>query len=236
MGLGIKSLLKQTPLIGPHLVGLRRRIERLSFSNSSDYWEQRYARGGNSGAGSYNRLAEFKADFLNRFVSEHRIGTVLEFGCGDGAQLKLAQYPEYTGVDVSETAVRMCRELFSGDGSKRFLKLEEVRKGTSAELVLSLDVIYHLVEDFIYESYMRSLFESARRFVIIYSSNKDNEWPSQHVRHRRFTKWIEENEPAWRLISITENPYPFDPANLEHTSFADFYVFAAGDDDGRMQG
>lgn len=31
------------------------------FSGSASYWENRYVRGGNSGAGSYNRLSEFKA-------------------------------------------------------------------------------------------------------------------------------------------------------------------------------
>ena len=31
---------------------------------------QRYKKGGNSGAGSYNHLAEFKAEVLNQFVKE----------------------------------------------------------------------------------------------------------------------------------------------------------------------
>ncbi|WP_125185483.1 hypothetical protein [Botryobacter ruber] len=35
---------------------------------SSDYWEKRYSSGGTSGSGSYNRLAEFKADVLKSFI------------------------------------------------------------------------------------------------------------------------------------------------------------------------
>ena len=49
-----------------------------------------YASGGSSGPGSYGRLAAGKADFLNRFVEDHQIKTVLEIGCGDGNQLSLA--------------------------------------------------------------------------------------------------------------------------------------------------
>ena len=36
----------------------------------------------------------------------------------------------------------------------------------------SLDVIYHLVEDEILKSYMTTLFGTARKLVIIYSSNE----------------------------------------------------------------
>src|SRR5690606_4241845 len=76
---------------------------------SADYWEQRYARGGNSGAGSYGKLAEFKAEVLNAFVRERQIRSVIDFGCGDGAQLALAEYPSYVGLDVSPTALHICR-------------------------------------------------------------------------------------------------------------------------------
>ena len=38
------------------------------WENSSKYWERRYEQGDNSGSGSYNHLARFKADILNKFV------------------------------------------------------------------------------------------------------------------------------------------------------------------------
>src|ERR1700722_8820213 len=113
-----KSFIKNTPVIGPSLDHLRGKV----FRNSAEYWEQRYKGGGNSGAGSYNRLAEFKAGFLNGFVDEHQITSVIEYGCGDGAQLKLARYPSYTGIDVSATAVKRCRLLFAEDKTKQFLQ------------------------------------------------------------------------------------------------------------------
>ena len=86
----IKTWIKKLPIIGPLLVHLRRD----HFISSSEYWDQRYRTGGNSGAGSYNRLAQFKASFLNTFVNTYQIASVIEYGCGDGAQLKLARYPE----------------------------------------------------------------------------------------------------------------------------------------------
>jgi Methyltransferase domain len=217
----VKAFVKSVPVIGPSLAHLRGD----SF-NSADFWDQRYWAGGNSGAGSYNRLAEFKADFLNGFVEQNHVTSVIEYGSGDGAQLKLARYPSYTGIDVSAKAVEMCRTIFANDTSKRFLQSDALATGTTADLSLSLDVIYHLVEDAVFDAYIRQLFESAERFVIVYSSNMDQDWPAKHVRHRQFTRWVEQNKPEWRLQSAVKNTYPHDPTDPELTSFADFYVFA----------
>jgi hypothetical protein len=217
----LKNIIKGVPGFGPFLVRLREKQW-----NSSDYWELRYRRGGNSGAGSYNRLAEFKAAFLNSFVAQQQITSVIEFGSGDGFQLKLARYPQYIGVDVSVKAIELCRSAFLGDTSKHFLHSDAFAAGTCADLALSLDVIYHLVEDDIYEAYMRRLFRCAERFVIVYSSNVNQNAPSRHIRHREFTKWVEQNEPYWYLHSCVMNAYPYDAADPDHTSFADFYVFA----------
>lgn len=224
----IKGMIKGVPIAGPFLTQLRAQFRQKTFRGSSEYWDRRYRDGGNSGAGSYNRLAEFKADFLNRFVVEHQIATVIEFGSGDGSQLKLAHYANYIGVDVSAKAVEIARSLFAGDTSKRFMRPDELEAGTSADLSLSLDVVYHLVEDSVFDGYMRQLFKCARRYVIVYSSNTNQDWPFKHVRHRHFTQWVEQNEPGWCQQSIVKNAYPYDPADPANTSFADFHVFALG--------
>lgn len=41
--------------------------------NSKKYWNDRYLTVGNSGAGSYNKLAQFKADIINNFVEKNQI-------------------------------------------------------------------------------------------------------------------------------------------------------------------
>jgi Methyltransferase domain len=217
----VKSFLKNVPGLGPGLVQLR----KAQFTNSVDYWDKRYRKGGDSGAGSYNRLAEFKARFLNAFVEKNHVSSVIEHGCGDGAQLKLARYPSYTGIDISPKAVEICRSLFTDDPTKRFFQANLLPAGTRADVALSLDVIYHLVEDQVFEAYMDKLFASAGRYIIVYSSNMVKEWHHKHVRHRRFTDWIAKHHPEWSLESTTPNEFPYDPARQGDTSFADFYVF-----------
>jgi SAM-dependent methyltransferase len=196
-----------------------------SFQSSATYWENRYASGGDSGPGSRHHLAQFKADFLNDFVRQNRIETIIEYGCGDGCQLNLADYPQYLGLDISKTAIRICRNLFEGDQSKHFKHMENYA-GEVADLVLSLDVIYHLVEDEVYNAYMDKLFASARQFVIIYSSNfeqNDLEIIS-HIRHRKFTEWIADRCQGWRLYVHVPNLYK-DNGNFHESSSADFFVY-----------
>lgn len=190
--------------------------------DSAQYWSERYRTGGHSGAGSYGRLAGFKAEIINTFVREHDIALVMEFGCGDGAQLSLADYPAYVGFDVADESVELCRSKFAEDSSKQFRPVAEWG-GERADLVLSLDVIYHLIEDDVFHDYMCRLFRASGRYVIIYSSNHE-ELHARHVKHRRFTDWVEVYQSDFRLVRHVPNRWPLiDDGQTQ--SFADFYIF-----------
>ncbi|CAN5242818.1 hypothetical protein BH24GEM2_BH24GEM2_08080 [soil metagenome] len=224
----IEKIVTGIPILGAlakRAVGWFRKV---AFSETR-YWESRYTAGGNSGAGSHGELAAFKAEVVNTFVQQHRIRSVVEFGCGDGAQLLLADYPAYTGLDVSRAAVMRSIERFHDDPTKSFFLYDPDcfvdRCGTyRAELALSLDVLYHLVDDKVFHAYMRHLFSSAERFVVIYSSDTDESSLAVHVRHRRFSAWINDHLPHWRLQKKIANPFPF-TGNLRTGSFADFCIY-----------
>jgi hypothetical protein len=152
---------------------------------------------------------------------------VIEFGCGDGAQLELSNYPAYIGVDVSVNIVSMCKKKFSNDVTKQFIHTSEIEgEHQRAEIALSLDVIYHLIEDDVYFKYMETLTASATRFVGIYSSNYDAPGQEKHVRHRRFESWMEQHAPAWKKILYVPNIYPYDPTSPNDTSWADFHFYS----------
>ncbi|MFH1081346.1 MAG: methyltransferase domain-containing protein [Pseudomonadota bacterium] len=196
-----------------------------SFSGSEDYWRQRYRSGETSGEGSYNKFAEFKAEVLNIFVREKQIRTIIEYGCGDGNQLRLSEYPSYIGFDVSPEAILQCESLFSNDETKTF-KLMDAYANETADLTLSLDVIYHLIEDNVFFTYIKRLFDSSTRFVIIYSSNTDKQERLQaaHVKHRKFSRWIEQNKSEWKLVKHIPNRYPY-TGDEQQGSVADFYIY-----------
>jgi hypothetical protein len=147
---------------------------------------------------------------------------VIELGCGDGNQLALATYPRYLGLDVSAHAIRRCLDRFAGDPTKSFLAYRagdfSDRAGfIRADLALSLDVIYHLVEEATFQDYMRDLFGAADRFVVIYATDMPAGRQAPHVRHRQFTRWVSANVPSWKLEEVRTRPA---------ADYQDFFVFA----------
>ena len=205
---------------------LGRVYRRLKGFDSGKYWEGRYAAGGNSGAGSYGRLAEYKAEVINRIIEERGIGSVVDWGVGDGNQLTILSVPNYLGVDVSQTVVNAARERWADDSSKSFIHVSELPLERKRDLSMSIDVIFHLVEDRVFNQYMQRLVDGSNRYVLVYSSNYvGTKIAGHHVRHRKFTDWMRANAPEFRLIEEIPNRYPFDESNQDHTSFADFYLF-----------
>lgn len=209
-----------------------RKINKLKFKNyfnfvnSADYWEDRYRIGGNSGPGSYGRLSEFKAKIINNFLINNNVENAIEFGCGDGNQLSLINYKKYIGVDVSKKIIENCKERFGKDKSKLFFHTSDFDVFTKSELTLSMDVIFHLIEDDIFEKYMKVLFQCSDKFVIIYSSNySDNSARADlHVRHRKFSDWIAVNQTEFKLREIVKNDFPDDGSS--ETSFSDFFIYS----------
>ena len=190
-----------------------KKVRNIVFPGSAVYWEKRYRKNGTSGSGSYGSSAEYKADFLNRFVKEHVIQNVIEFGCGDGNQASQFHFPSYIGLDISPTAIEKCSEVCEADPSKQFFILDKKSTPLKAELTLSLDVIYHLIEKEVYENYLKQLFDTATKYVIIYAWDVE-EGKKYHVRHRKFTKWIEDNVSNFQLVE-----------KVSKQSCCDFFIY-----------
>jgi hypothetical protein len=215
----------------PFVKNWKRNQEKKKFKGSATYWDERYQEEGNSGSGSYDHLAEHKAEVINDFVAKNGIKTVIEFGCGDGNQLKIAKYPSYIGLDVSPTAVKMCYNLFKTDKTKSFYVYNSTAfvdnaRLFNADLTMSLDVLYHLVEKEIFEAYLRHLFAAANKYVIIYASdyNQAEEPIHQHENRRSFTDFVTKNIQGWKLKEVLKNKYPVS-THKEKGSLSDFFIY-----------
>ena len=214
-----RKLAKRGPWAVP-VSRIRQWIRRRGFS-SSEYWERRYAEGGDSGVGSFGVLAQYKADVLNRFVEREGIESVVEFGCGDGNQLSLYRFPCYLGLDVSQSAIGRCEGRFSDDASKRFLlyPVSDPSESTDAELAISIDVIYHLVEEDVLFAYLRDLFASARRYVVIYSTDFDCAYDSPHQVDRRISTLVRSQVADFEQVATIINPHK------GGETMSDFFVY-----------
>ncbi len=179
------------------------------------YWDERYMRGEGSGLGSRGLLAEFKAEVINRFISEHDIDTVVEYGCGDGNNLRYMNCPAYVGVDVSPKAVTTCRSLYAGDKTKTFLLYNPLHRREDSlpkgSLVVCLDVLYHVIPDEDYLATLTDVFSSATKYVILYTSIDaflhEPYRQGSHIRHRDTLSALR-RFPEFEIEKIVEQKYP----------------------------
>jgi hypothetical protein len=99
--------------------------------------------------------------------------------------------------------------------NKKFLVYDYLKYDNKyAELVMSIDVIYHIIENDVYDKYISDMINSSNKYILIYSTNwEDDKW-SGHVRHRKFLDKITEH---CVLLETIENELDDCPA--------DFFLF-----------
>ena len=106
---------------------------------SENIWTSRYASGGNSGLGSQNELLKFKIDWINDRVKKYDIRSVLDFGHGDLNVARGLEVESYVGLDI-----------FTPDDSHDMTIIKsrfDSFDGPNADMVICLDVLYHILED-----------------------------------------------------------------------------------------
>lgn len=191
------------------------------FGTSTSHWQRHYEHGGDSGPGSYGESALYKADLINRIIREHSIRSIIELGCGDGNQLGYLQVDRYVGLDVSKVAIKRCIARHAENRTRSFIQYDpecfhDPLRIVSAECAMSLDVIFHLVEDDVFTRYIANLFRCAHRFVIIYALDQEHQ-RSVHVsvRLRKYSEYIAKAIPEFRAILHVPSV----------GSFGDFYLY-----------
>lgn len=170
------------------------------------YWDRRYRDGRSSGEGSEGAKAIRKAQAVNDLVKSENIASIVDWGVGDGTVLKmLTPDVDYTGIDISAVAIGRLQREWSHEPRRRLVTPDQVG-AIQADLALSLDVIFHCIDDFDYEIHLRRVFASATRFVLIHSSNRDAGRTARHVRWRRFTPYVMRIAPNWQLTDAPDDP------------------------------
>jgi hypothetical protein len=195
----------------------------LEHFNSSAYWENRYRVGQNSGVGSYGSLAIYKASVINELVVEKDIVSVYEHGCGDGNNLLLyTSIQTYTAGDVSETVIRARKKEHQRSSSKTFIHLNAGTniRATKADMVMSLDVLYHLIDRSVFITYLEDIFSIANKYVLIYAHDGHTYLSTpKHVSGRDFTPFVKARFPCWKLERVFQKPKTL-------KSFAEFYLYS----------
>lgn len=195
---------------------MKSRARRIG-ATSREYWEERYKAEGNSGDGSYGSNGQFKIDVLNTYFDKIQPLGVLDFGVGDFTYFSVftGRNFKFFGLDISPTKVVQLKHTFGENAEFSFATTIYDFDDALYDHAISLDVIFHLVEDSTYTNYINHITRLPIESIVIYSSNfNDNKW-ELHVRHRRFVPDILSR--GFELIEYIPNP--------THSTDSDFYFF-----------
>ncbi len=190
----------------------RRLFGRFLKFDYKNYWNDRYKEGGNSGEGSYGVLASYKADFLNKFIIENNIQNVFEFGCGDGNNLQFYRCKNYVGFDVAATSIQLCIKKHEADPTKSFLLYNPsafLNRHIQADLVLSLDVLYHIIDENEFVKSLDDIFSTSSKFVILYTNIAAKPYdPSKGwwVYYRDTFEYLKKYT-GFRIVETIQNPH-----------------------------
>jgi SAM-dependent methyltransferase len=144
-----------------------------------------------SGPGSDPKLLHSYLDFLGRIISEKRVTSVVDIGCGDWALAQKLDWQgvEYTGIDIVSDIVSKLNENFGRD-HVRFLCADALTSDLPfADLCIMKDVLQHLSN----ASVHTLLGKLTRRFKYALLTND--------VSHRKKGGW----RTGWKTSSLEAN-------------------------------
>lgn len=147
---------------------------------NTPFWEERYKNGTTSGYGSYGVQLQKKLDWLQ----DLDVKTISEVGCGDfnfGRHLMM-MYPDaqYTGFDISQFIVDRNQGLYP------YAKFTNKPQLPKADLVLCVDVLFHVMEDTEVENILKSLDKLWTKYLCVTAYERNEDLNSHHVRIRKF--------------------------------------------------
>ncbi len=172
-------------------------LEADSGFDYKKWWNDWYSANNGSGGGSRGVLAQFKADVINGFIEKNNVVSTVEFGCGDGYNLKMIQYKRYVGFDVSSVVIDKCKVMFKDDKTKSFYVYTPQSFVKNAndhvDLVVCLDVLYHVVNEEEYVKLLDDIFSYSSPYVILYTSLRARPFvpESPEILHRDVFLYLE---------------------------------------------
>lgn len=162
---------------------------------SKEIWNDRYKRGGNSGDGSYGDQLEKKLTWLAEI--KDKVKSITEVGCGDfnfGNALLEIMDASYVGLDISDFIIEKNKKnhpLFVFDTYPKVIP--------KADLLLCVDVFFHVLDKKDLDNLMRDLKESWTKYLVVTAYEHNNTEVSPHVRIRKFDPAYF-GEPIFRQI------------------------------------
>ncbi|KAB0590723.1 class I SAM-dependent methyltransferase [Campylobacter lari subsp. concheus] len=195
--------------------------------NLIDFWNQRHEKlglysGGDKGISDYENFEFYihRLSMILKLISKYYIGKklleVLDAGCGKGFFSNGIFSSGYivNGIDSSASAISFCKENYP----EIFFKQDNLDKfilDKAFDVIICIDVMFHIVEDSLWENSVKNLAYHAKNNSIIIISDYIDATDSEkaigekikYIKYRNKKKYSEILEPFGFFL---KNTVPYD--------------------------
>lgn len=149
---------------------------------------------------------------LVNLVRELQVHSVLDAGCGNGANLEAIQsqlgITDVTGIDLSQNALAIARRRVAGEFKVVDLETEQLDR--KFDLILTSQVIEHVVDD---NGFLAKLRSMCGRYVIVATMQGRMRKSEAHIGHvRNYTRRGLEDQmrlAGFKIERVIEWGFPF---------------------------
>jgi SAM-dependent methyltransferase len=212
-------------------LGVDLSVELMSIDEAAAYWDARHRRDSDMRSGGDKSFDDatnhmfyiLRLSLLLSVIGQHSSGVaplfILDAGCGKGwFSRELARFGhKVDGIDASESAIRYCQEQ---GGGPRYIqsRLSQWTNPWLYDVVMSVDVLFHILDDQEWERSVRNLAELVRfhgRLVIAdWFAEEDHAYSNyQLVRGRhRYLPLLKDcglRFDGWRPYEFRHSPLGF---------------------------
>ena len=183
------------------------------------FWNKKYEDGGISGLGSIGKYRSWKWVRIKEVIGDFK--SVIDMGCGD---LRFWEHPiankmvknqedfKYLGIDISDFIIEK-NKVFAPK-FEFICAPSNVAQGRQAEVILCLDLLFHIMDDVNFEMTLEHLCSSSENWIVIYTWTRNpfehqyrfTDGKSQYFRKLGKYKYIFDGH-GFRLYQSFEVPY-----------------------------
>src|SRR5215207_9382085 len=131
-------------------------------------WGTDAAGRGISGSGSTLEITREYRAYVERFIRQHHVKSVVDAGCGDWKFSREIDWGDarYLGVDVASDVIEAVRRKHA-DGRTKFQVCDITEELPAADLLISKDVLQHLSNELVHAFISNNLKKGKYKWVIL---------------------------------------------------------------------
>ncbi len=152
---------------------------------------------GGSGPGSTPEATELYRDYLQAYMSENKVESIVDLGCGDWQFSKLLDFSKvhYLGFDIVANVVQKNQKIF-GKKNIQFIRADLVAlEVPNCDLIISKDVFQHLSNTNV-SAILEEALKAGNSLLI-----------TNDFDHERRKNNIDIQDGGYRAIDLTANPF-----------------------------